>query len=80
MQKKRKREDCDRKRNEKMNKKLVKKNKESSENLNEINQQTEILPVKIKEKCGVCHEDLDSDAEDEADKNVGCDFVQHGFI
>lgn len=35
--------------------------------------------VRKKEKCGVCEEELDSDAEEEGEKNIGCDVCPRWF-
>ncbi|KAG5867636.1 hypothetical protein JTB14_037293 [Gonioctena quinquepunctata] len=35
--------------------------------------QEEVEVVRKKQKCGVCDDELDSDAEEEREKNVGCD-------
>ncbi|KAJ8968816.1 hypothetical protein NQ314_002078 [Rhamnusium bicolor] len=35
--------------------------------------------MKKKEKCAVCEDELDSDAEDEGEKNVGCDICPRWY-
>ena len=32
-----------------------------------------------RKKCGICEDELDSEAEEEGDKNVGCDMCPRWF-
>lgn len=72
--KKRKREENERKRVEKSFKSKKSKLKFAEP---EIISPEEV--VRKKEKCGVCEEELDSDAEEEGEKNIGCDVCPRWF-
>ncbi|KAJ8912481.1 hypothetical protein NQ315_014581 [Exocentrus adspersus] len=70
--KKRRREQIQKKREEKeIKRKYVKRKKILKSANNESNQ--------VKQKCGTCKEELFSDAEDDQEKNVGCDFCPLWF-
>lgn len=82
--KKRKRDELERKKSEKVNNPIIKKKKgttkEKSEILEECPKTEPLTNIAIKkEKCAVCEDELDSDAEAEGEKNVGCDCCPRWF-